>query len=396
MVFFVSSLCTKVGLSFFARMRIISHTELRIWVSAAIACYRKDAIALKIDSSAVQMDATYSANKVSITKYSSEETFALASTKLPVNTANNSTTLRGRDTFDFASPSTLIYMPATNTTLSIEESFHDLNTRLLKHIIEMMQNMRRGTNFRSLSRAEYLTSDKTQVQNQSSQVWYRNSNVQYFSVQAEAEATTFTTKGTVKTSDGRELSFSLDLSMSRAFIEQTELEQSLGDVLNFYDPLVINMDVPTAAVTNQSFFFDIDSDGTTEKIATLAKGSGFLALDKNGDGIINDGSELFGTKSGDGFRDLAAYDSDGNGWIDENDEIFESLKVWTKDYDGTDKLLSLKEADIGAIFLGNVSTGFDLKDEETNDTLARIQSTGIFLHESTGSAGTIQHVDFSA
>ncbi len=37
---------------------------------------------------------------------------------------------------------------------------------------------------------------------------------------------------------------------------------------------------------------------------------------------INDGSELFGTSSGDGFKDLATYDEDENGWIDENDSIF--------------------------------------------------------------------------
>lgn len=393
MICSISSLCTKVGLSYFARMRIILHTELRIWVHAAIACYRKDAIALKIDSSAVQMDATYSARKVSIMDYSFQETLTSAPTKLPLN-ADNSNYLGGRDAYNFASPSTLIYMPATNTTLSIEESFQDLNTRLLKHIIEMMRNMIKGNNFNSQSRMDYLTSNNQQ-QNQSNQVWYRN-DVHHYTYYSETEATTFSTKGMVKTSDGRELSFSLDLSMSRAFIEETQLDQSLGDVLTYYDPLVINMDVPTAAVTDQSFFFDINSDGTAEKIATLAKGSGFLAFDRNGDGIINDGSELFGTKSGDGFRDLAAYDSDGNGWIDENDEIYKSLKVWTKNYDGTDKLLSLQEADIGAIYLGNVSTKFDLKAPETNDTLAKIQSTGIFLHESTGEAGTIQHVDFSA
>ena len=53
----------------------------------------------------------------------------------------------------------------------------------------------------------------------------------------------------------------------------------------------------------------------------LGKGSGFLALDKDGNGKIDDGNELFGTKSSDGFGDLREYDSDGSGWIDENDEI---------------------------------------------------------------------------
>ena len=77
--------------------------------------------------------------------------------------------------------------------------------------------------------------------------------------------------------------------------------------------------------------FDIDADGEEESISYLQGGSGYLALDKNGDGVINDGSELFGTKSGDGFADLAEYDADGNGWIDENDPIFDKLLIWAKD-----------------------------------------------------------------
>ena len=86
--------------------------------------------------------------------------------------------------------------------------------------------------------------------------------------------------------------------------------------------------------------------------------SGFLALDKNSDGIINDGSELFGTKTGNGFSELAEYDSDGNGWIDENDEVYDQLKVWVKDENGKDTLLSLKEANVGAICLGSSKTTF--------------------------------------
>ena len=59
----------------------------------------------------------------------------------------------------------------------------------------------------------------------------------------------------------------------------------------------------------------------------LGSGSGFLALDKNGNGKIDDGSELFGTKSGDGFADLAEYDSDGNGWIDEKGRVYVLYEV---------------------------------------------------------------------
>ena len=139
--------------------------------------------------------------------------------------------------------------------------------------------------------------------------------------------------------------------------------------------------------------FDLDCDGKEEEISSLGKGSGFLALDKNGDGIINDGTELFGTKSGDGFADLAEYDEDGNGWIDEDDGIFSQLRIWTKNEKGEDELISLKDAGVGAINLSSISTAFSNTDN-FNDTMAVIQKTGIFLYEN-GNAGTIQHVDFT-
>ena len=126
----------------------------------------------------------------------------------------------------------------------------------------------------------------------------------------------------------------------------------------------------------------------------LGNGRGFLAFDKNGDGIINDGSELFGALTGDGFSELALYDEDGNGWIDEADSIFSKLRVWTKDENGKDILLSLKEADLGAIYLNRVSTEFSVNNTETNEQNAQVRSTGVYLKES-GGAGSIQQIDFA-
>ncbi len=68
------------------------------------------------------------------------------------------------------------------------------------------------------------------------------------------------------------------------------------------------------------------------------------------------------------------------------------LMIWTKDEQGNDKLLTLKEAGVGAIYLGNASTQFSLNNQQTNHTNAMIRSTGVYLKES-GEAGTIQHVD---
>lgn len=209
---------------------------------------------------------------------------------------------------------------------------------------------------------------------------------------SESESTTFASQGIACTEDGRSISFQVEVSMSRSFMSRFDTLEVQNYVMT--DPLMINLDTNVVSVSDQKFLFDLDSDGKKEEISFAGSGSGFLALDKNGDGVINDGSELFGTSSGDGFKDLAAYDEDGNGWIDENDGIFKRLKVWTKDEDGKDRLMDLKAADVGAIYLGAARTEFQLKDDE-NRTNGAVRKTGIYLKESTGQAGTLNHVDLA-
>lgn len=210
---------------------------------------------------------------------------------------------------------------------------------------------------------------------------------------SETEETGFHANGRACTEDGRTIDFNINILMSRSYMEYMNVSiPTMADAL--CDPLVVNIGSDTADVRDQTFKFDLDADGTEDEISMLGKGSGVLALDKNGDGKINDGSELFGTKSGDGFGDLREYDSDGNGWIDENDDVFSKLKVWCKDENGKDILMDLKEADIGAIFLGEQQTEFSLGGADGyRDGV--IRSTGVFLRESTDAAGTVQHVDLS-
>ena len=218
----------------------------------------------------------------------------------------------------------------------------------------------------------------------------RTCEAHYF---AEVEDVSYSTIGKVVTADGRELDFNLSFQMSRSFEEYYEKEHTL-DIGKLCDPLVINIDSDIASVSDQKFMFDIDSDGVKDSISMLNKGSGFLALDKNGDGVINDGSELFGTGSGDGFKDLAAYDSDGNGWIDEADEIWDKLIIYSPNEDGSQSLYGLSEKGVGAIYLGNVSTNFSLKNLSDNSLNGVIRKTGLFLYEN-GQAGTVQHLDLS-
>lgn len=211
---------------------------------------------------------------------------------------------------------------------------------------------------------------------------------------SESEQTRFAASGTVKTADGREISFQLELSMNRAYHAESDVSIRLGDAARKTDPLVLNFSGTAAQLTDQRFAFDLNADGKQEQINFVAPGSGFLVFDRNQDGKINDGSELFGPGTNDGFAELAVLDDDKNGWIDENDAAFGKLQVWSRDGSGQDQLQSLAAAGVGAIALSRVETPFDLK-TNANELLGQIRSSGIFLQED-GAAGTIQQIDLTA
>ena len=105
-------------------------------------------------------------------------------------------------------------------------------------------------------------------------------------------------------------------------------------------PIVINFGQGDYRLTgkNSPVFFDIAASGRLARIGWTQPNAdeAFLCLDRNGNGTIDDGSELFGTatrlKNGaraqNGFVALAEYDSDGNGVIDERDAICPHLLLW--------------------------------------------------------------------
>lgn len=206
----------------------------------------------------------------------------------------------------------------------------------------------------------------------------------------EREAVTFKAEGIIKTADGKEVKFSIDLNMTREFLQEQNISVRAGDAKKV-DPLVINYAGTAASLTNTKYSFDLDSDGAEDQISFAGEGSGFLAVDKNGDGTINNGTELFGPSMGNGFEELAIFDEDNNGWIDENDPIFNNLRIWSKDEQGNDYLFALGEKGIGAIYLGNIDTMFSIKDS-SNELQGQVAETGIFVKES-GTVGTIQHID---
>ena len=194
----------------------------------------------------------------------------------------------------------------------------------------------------------------------------------------ESSALNFEALGQVTTEDGRQIDFMMALEFSRN--TQVEQTNSFRGQLNLIDPLMINLNGGAVELTNQYFSFDLDADGHNDQVAQTAAGSGYLVFDRNGNGEIDDGSEMFGPQSGYGFDELAQYDDDGNGWIDENDAIFSQLGVMQFNEDGS-YVQSATEAGLGALYLGSVGSEYEILNDD-GDVQGVIKGSGVALSES--------------
>ena len=154
------------------------------------------------------------------------------------------------------------------------------------------------------------------------------------------------------------------------------------------DPLVFDLGgdgITTVSLEESNAFFDLDNNGFAEKTSWVNAKEGLLAYDKNGDGIINGGNELFGdrtlmkdgkTLASSGFAALAEYDDNKDGKIDSNDVIYALLRIW-QDSDG-DGIASAGELR-RLVDLGIVSIGLSYSNTGVTDSANNIQvRTGTF------------------
>ena len=204
-------------------------------------------------------------------------------------------------------------------------------------------------------------------------------------IDVETETLNVYAYGKLRTSDGREVNFSLELVLTNVEVEVSSQSVRAGS-LAIIDPLIINLNGSPDILSDSEFSFDLNFDGKEEKIPELAEGKGFIFFDENNDNLANDGRELIGVKSGDAFGELKELDTDGNGWIDEGDSTLESLKVWLKT-PLRDEVKSLKELGIGALYTGSAGTNFPLGGKGV------IRDVGVYLKENAD-VGSLFKVDF--
>lgn len=111
---------------------------------------------------------------------------------------------------------------------------------------------------------------------------------------------------------------------------------TLTNLINM-TPLVLDLDGDRFFRSAPTVLFDMNADGVNEQIDWVASSEGFLAFDRNGNGRIDDGSELFGDatpigldreRTDNGFKALASFDANNDGLINGKDAKFSKLLVW--------------------------------------------------------------------
>ena len=169
--------------------------------------------------------------------------------------------------------------------------------------------------------------------------------------------------------------FAADYLSGLLFDEIWDLFADAADAQPPRDPLAIDLGALGINLTTleNGVNFDLDKNGFAEKTAWIGIEDGFLVLDRNRDGIINDGGELFGDQvemsngliSASGFEALADLDENADGVIDHNDSIWNDLRIWVDaNHNGVSDSGELKTFNE----LGIVSISLDVTREENVDT----------------------------
>jgi hypothetical protein len=163
------------------------------------------------------------------------------------------------------------------------------------------------------------------------------------------------------------------------------------------DPIVLDLDGNGVELVGREVGarFDVTGDGTTDATGWMGSGEGLLALDVNGDGVINGMSEVFSDAFGGGYSDsltaLKSLDSNADGVIDASDDRFDEIVVWRDgDSDGVSAAAEMSSLSDHAI------AKIDLSAEATYESSAagHIDARGTFVYDD-GSVGEYVEATFA-
>jgi Ca2+-binding RTX toxin-like protein len=185
-------------------------------------------------------------------------------------------------------------------------------------------------------------------------------------------------------------------------IDKKNVERDVFLQEDFCSPLILDINnngTSSTGLGNSQTYFDMDGDGFKERTAWVEQGDGLLVLDRNGNGVIDNGTELFGNftplssgnSASDGFEGLLQYDENRDGMIDHNDAAYNQLKVWMDDnangITDTGELKTLQEAGVASVKLNPYEALLSFYDSNANsmiDTQDEVYDYILLRHDDNG------------
>ncbi|OGK09409.1 MAG: hypothetical protein A2W80_15025, partial [Candidatus Riflebacteria bacterium GWC2_50_8] len=161
----------------------------------------------------------------------------------------------------------------------------------------------------------------------------------------------------------------LDLKFKQTTTAEGRIGITLEELgIKKVDPLVLDLSGEGINLTEagKGAIFDVTADGKLDSTAWVRGNTAMLVYDRNGNGVIDNGKELFGDQNGadNGFAELAKYDSNADKKINFLDPVFKALKLY-RDLNGDGKiekkeLQTLPELGIKALNLNFMRTNADI------------------------------------
>lgn len=186
----------------------------------------------------------------------------------------------------------------------------------------------------------------------------------------------------------KELTLNYEFALSSEQVSYSKIEMTAAALK---DPLIVQYGAQGLGDIKGQTAFSINQDNIVDSLPIFSGDIGYLVFDKNDNQQADDGSELFGPQSGQGFVELSQLDSNKNGFIDTEDEQFEQLYLWKPSDNAStpEQWLSLKDVKIQAISLSAINTPFDFYDDK-GEIQAQLQQSSFAISESGQGRGVHQ------
>jgi len=171
------------------------------------------------------------------------------------------------------------------------------------------------------------------------------------------------------------------------------------------DPLIIQFGAQGIGEINGETELDINNDKNLNSLPIFSGDVGYLVFDKNDNKTVDNGSELFGPTSNNGFSELAQLDSNNNGFFDSQDNAYQRVYIWQPQQDNSSnntsniipkkgnnnqqELVSLAHAGVSAIYLDAIDTPFNFRNQN-GDITAQLRQSSFAITDNNQAVGIHQ------